>query len=173
MRPPPLAPRPWTRTDPGLVDSIFSSVTLKAHPQAVRHGVYVLIDALMGRSRPALLRLGNEFIKGYCTLVEGEKDPRNLMVSFGVVRVILLEFDIAKNVEVRLARAALCLSRPALTPRLDLAGLVRHHVLLLPDHVHAAVGRPVRHLERRPHHRPPVRPHALARLRPCLPRDLH
>ncbi|GAA5902120.1 hypothetical protein JCM8208_002481 [Rhodotorula glutinis] len=78
---------------------IFSSVTLKAHPQAVRHSVYVLVDALMGRSRPALLRLGNEFISGYCALVEGEKDPRNLMVSFGIVRVILLEFDIVKNVE--------------------------------------------------------------------------
>ncbi|GAA5841768.1 hypothetical protein JCM9279_003101 [Rhodotorula babjevae] len=78
---------------------VFASVTLKAHPQAVRHSVYVLVDALMGRSRPALLRLGNDFISGYCALVEGEKDPRNLMVSFGIVRVILLEFDVVKNVE--------------------------------------------------------------------------
>lgn len=57
----------------------------------------------MGRCRPSLLRLGADFISGYCSLVEGEKDPRNLMVSFGVVRVILLEFDIVKNVEVRIA----------------------------------------------------------------------
>ncbi|GAA5932916.1 hypothetical protein JCM3775_005263 [Rhodotorula graminis] len=82
-----------------VAQGVFTSVTLKAHPQAVRHSVYVLVDALMGRSRPALLRLGNEFISGYCALVEGEKDPRNLMISFGIVRVILLEFDIAKNVE--------------------------------------------------------------------------
>ncbi|BGP41533.1 hypothetical protein JCM10450v2_005582 [Rhodotorula kratochvilovae] len=78
---------------------IFASVTLKAHPQAVRHSVYVLLDALMGRCRAALIRLGREFIAGYCALVEGEKDPRNLMISFSIVRVILLEFDIVKNVE--------------------------------------------------------------------------
>ncbi|GJN90351.1 hypothetical protein Rhopal_003362-T1 [Rhodotorula paludigena] len=78
---------------------IFSSVSLKAHPQAIRHSVYTLLDLLMTRCRPALQRLGAEFVSGYCALVEGEKDPRNLMISFSIVRVILLEFDIAKNVE--------------------------------------------------------------------------
>ncbi|GAA5820973.1 hypothetical protein JCM3770_006154 [Rhodotorula araucariae] len=82
-----------------VVRGVFASVTLKAHPQAVRHSVYVLLDALMGRCRSALIRLGREFIGGYCTLVEGEKDPRNLMISFSIIRVILLEFDIGKNVE--------------------------------------------------------------------------
>ncbi|GAA5964949.1 hypothetical protein JCM21900_001908 [Sporobolomyces salmonicolor] len=82
-----------------VVRGLFSSVTLKSHPQAVRHSVYVLLDSLMSRSRPALKRLGSEFMSGYCSLVEGEKDPRNLMISFSIVRVVLLEFDISKNVE--------------------------------------------------------------------------
>ncbi|BGP09496.1 hypothetical protein JCM10049v2_005369 [Rhodotorula toruloides] len=77
----------------------LSSVTLKAHPQAIRHSVYVLLDHLMTHSRPALKRLGNDFIGGYCALVEGEKDPRNLMISFSVIKVILLEFDIVRHVE--------------------------------------------------------------------------
>lgn len=54
----------------------------------------------MSRSRPALKRLGREFISGYCEMVEGEKDPRNLMLSFSIVRVMLLEFEIADNVDV-------------------------------------------------------------------------
>jgi DNA repair/transcription protein MET18/MMS19 len=54
----------------------------------------------MSRSRPALKRLGKEFISGYCEMVEGEKDPRNLMLSFSIVRVVLLEFEIADNVDV-------------------------------------------------------------------------
>lgn len=57
----------------------------------------------MSHARPALQRLGSEFISGYCSLVEGEKDPRNLMISFNLVKVILLEFDVAKTIEVRSA----------------------------------------------------------------------
>ncbi|GAA5866345.1 hypothetical protein JCM8547_000746 [Rhodosporidiobolus lusitaniae] len=78
---------------------IFSSVTLKSHPQAVRNTIYVLLDHLMSHSRPALKRLGSEFVIGYCELVEGEKDPRNLMISFSLIRVMLLEFDVEKNIE--------------------------------------------------------------------------
>ena len=42
-----------------------------------------------------------EFLSGYVKLVEGEKDPRNLMTAFAVARVILIEFDITDHVEVR------------------------------------------------------------------------
>ncbi|ORY74067.1 ARM repeat-containing protein [Leucosporidium creatinivorum] len=78
---------------------IFASVKLQSHPQAARFTVYTLLDSLMSRSRPALKRLGREFISGYCEMVEGEKDPRNLMLSFSIVRVVLLEFEIADNVD--------------------------------------------------------------------------
>lgn len=54
----------------------------------------------MSRCRPALKRLGSEFIKGYCELVDGEKDPRNLLLSFSMIRVILVEFDITTCVDV-------------------------------------------------------------------------
>ncbi|GAA5822190.1 hypothetical protein JCM10212_004171, partial [Sporobolomyces blumeae] len=82
-----------------VIKGVFGSITLKAHAQQTRHAVYVLVDALMTRARPALRRLGREFISGYAKFVEGEKDPRNLMISFGIVRVILLEFEIADSVE--------------------------------------------------------------------------
>ncbi|GAA6018123.1 hypothetical protein JCM8202_000190 [Rhodotorula sphaerocarpa] len=82
-----------------VAKGITESVALKSHPQAIRHSVYVLLDHLMTHARPALQRLGSDFIGGYCSLVEGEKDPRNLMISFSLVRVILLEFDVAKNIE--------------------------------------------------------------------------
>ncbi|TKA55992.1 hypothetical protein B0A53_01695 [Rhodotorula sp. CCFEE 5036] len=82
-----------------VAKGVLSSVNLKSHPQATRHSVYVLLDHLMSHARPALQRLGSEFISGYCSLVEGEKDPRNLMISFNLVKVILLEFDVAKTIE--------------------------------------------------------------------------
>lgn len=45
--------------------------------------------------------MGKEFVSGYCQLVTGEKDPRNLRLAFSIERVILVEFDISENVEVR------------------------------------------------------------------------
>ena len=44
--------------------------------------------------------MGKEFLDGYASLVEGEKDPRNLIIAFAVARVILIEFDIQERVEV-------------------------------------------------------------------------
>ncbi|GAA6032143.1 hypothetical protein JCM8097_007094 [Rhodosporidiobolus ruineniae] len=75
------------------------SITLKSHAQPVRHTIYVLLDRLMTHCRPALQRLKGEFVSGYAQLVEGEKDPRNLMISFNLIRVMLLEFEVEKNIE--------------------------------------------------------------------------
>ena len=44
--------------------------------------------------------VGGRFVKGFADLVGGEKDPRNLMIVFSVMKVILVEFDIVKHVEV-------------------------------------------------------------------------
>ncbi|KDE05608.1 hypothetical protein MVLG_03980 [Microbotryum lychnidis-dioicae p1A1 Lamole] len=79
--------------------ALFASIDLQTYPQASRFVVYQLVDALMSRSRPALKRLGREFIKGYSQMVEGEKDPRNLMLSFNLIKVILLEFDLTGSIE--------------------------------------------------------------------------
>lgn len=41
-----------------------------------------------------------DFIRGWTSLVEGEKDPRNLTLIFAINRVVLVEFDIRSHVEV-------------------------------------------------------------------------
>jgi DNA repair/transcription protein MET18/MMS19 len=45
--------------------------------------------------------MGNEFLRGYIELADGEKDPRNLLLAFSITRVILIEFDISNHVDVR------------------------------------------------------------------------
>jgi len=50
----------------------------------------------------ALKSMGDRFLSGYIALVDGEKDPRNLMIAFAIARVLALEFDISTKVEVRL-----------------------------------------------------------------------
>lgn len=49
--------------------------------------------------RPALKKMGTPFINSYTKIVDGEKDPRNLMLLFSIDRVILLEFDVKDHIE--------------------------------------------------------------------------
>ena len=44
--------------------------------------------------------MGSEFLDGYIALADGEKDPRNLMLLFAMDRVLCIEFDISKHIEV-------------------------------------------------------------------------
>lgn len=53
----------------------------------------------------ALRSMGDKFVTGLVDLVGGEKDPRNLMIVFSVVKVILVEFDIVTHAEVSVERS--------------------------------------------------------------------
>lgn len=44
--------------------------------------------------------MGKEFLTGYLSIADGEKDPRNLLLAFSIGRVVLIEFDISSLVEV-------------------------------------------------------------------------
>ncbi|PWN32442.1 uncharacterized protein FA14DRAFT_73990 [Meira miltonrushii] len=74
-------------------ENLLQHSSPRVHPQAIRFLVYTLMDSLLSRHRNALKTLGNDFVKGYIELVEGEKDPRNLVYIFAMDRVVLIEWD--------------------------------------------------------------------------------
>lgn len=43
--------------------------------------------------------MNNEFVFGFTQVMDGEKDPRNLMKAFTLVREIVGNFDISNHVE--------------------------------------------------------------------------
>lgn len=58
-----------------------------------------LLHALMSQYRTALKDMGDETIVGITDIVSGEKDPRNLMIIFSILRVIMVEWDITSYAE--------------------------------------------------------------------------
>lgn len=44
--------------------------------------------------------MGDETIIGIVDVVSGEKDPRNLMIIFSILKVIMIEWDISNHAEV-------------------------------------------------------------------------
>ncbi|WWD20081.1 hypothetical protein CI109_104555 [Kwoniella shandongensis] len=78
---------------------VVEDVNMKSYAQATRHLVYVLFDTLLATHRSALKQMGTAFINSYTKMVDGEKDPRNLLLLFSMDRVILLEFDVKDHIE--------------------------------------------------------------------------
>lgn len=77
-----------------ILDSLNENVVMKRHVQNTRYEVFLLLELLQGLAK------GNEnFISTYVNLTSGEKDPRNLLVSFQLSYRILSGMDISNNVE--------------------------------------------------------------------------
>ncbi|KAG8530832.1 uncharacterized protein KY384_004189 [Bacidia gigantensis] len=72
---------------------------LQLRPQLQRLQVLDLLSGLLLRYRKDVEKLGDEAIVGITDLVSGEKDPRNLMVVFSILKVIMVEWDIAGHAE--------------------------------------------------------------------------
>jgi len=86
---------------------------MEKHLQATRMSIFTLLDRMATKQRKCtallyyggiltivLKRLGKSFAQGFIHLMSNEKDPRNLMLAFSVMKVILIEFDIVGLQEV-------------------------------------------------------------------------
>ncbi|KAI0352164.1 ARM repeat-containing protein [Trametes cingulata] len=82
-----------------VIKAIFAHVKMKVLVQSQRFTVFTIIDNLVARHREALKGMGDDFLRGYINLAEGEKDPRNLLLAFAIDRVLLIEFDVQKYIE--------------------------------------------------------------------------
>lgn len=79
--------------------AIFADVKMQALVQVQRHTVFSIFDSLVAMHRDVLKTMGDRFLSGYIALVDGEKDPRNLMIAFAIARVLAIEFDISIKFE--------------------------------------------------------------------------
>ncbi|XP_009082471.1 PREDICTED: MMS19 nucleotide excision repair protein homolog [Acanthisitta chloris] len=80
----------------GLAVSVLKAIFQEVHVQSLlqldRHTVYSIITNFMSTREEELKGLGADFTFGFIQVMDGEKDPRNLLVAFQIVRDL-----IAKN----------------------------------------------------------------------------
>ncbi|KAG8551213.1 hypothetical protein GDO81_004011 [Engystomops pustulosus] len=78
---------------PGLAVSVLKSVFQEIHVQSLmqldRHTVYTIITNFMNNREEELKSLGADFTFGFIQVMDGEKDPRNLLVAFRIVQNII------------------------------------------------------------------------------------
>ncbi|NXY00139.1 MMS19 protein, partial [Centropus bengalensis] len=78
---------------PGLAVSVLKAIFQEVHVQSLlqldRHTVYSIITNFMSTREEELKGLGADFTFGFIQVMDGEKDPRNLLVAFQIVRDII------------------------------------------------------------------------------------
>ncbi|XP_036591095.1 MMS19 nucleotide excision repair protein homolog isoform X1 [Trichosurus vulpecula] len=74
---------------PGLAVSVLKAIFQEVHVQSLtqmdRHTVYSIITNFMRTREEELKGLGADFTFGFIQVMDGEKDPRNLLVAFRIV----------------------------------------------------------------------------------------
>ena len=86
---------------PIYLHRLFSNFQdLQSRSQTQRFHVYQLLNDLMSNHRGAMRDMGDISLLGVVDIMTGEKDPRNLMIVFSILKVIMIEWDISSHVEV-------------------------------------------------------------------------
>ncbi|XP_045437918.1 MMS19 nucleotide excision repair protein homolog isoform X6 [Pipistrellus kuhlii] len=89
---------------PGLAVSVLKAIFQEVHvqslPQVDRHTVYSIITNFMRTREEELKGLGADFTFGFIQVMDGEKDPRNLLVAFRIVHdLISRDYNLGPFVE--------------------------------------------------------------------------
>jgi DNA repair/transcription protein MET18/MMS19 len=85
-----------------FLSAIFEQVTVQGLVQSVRKQVYEVFAFFCLEARSHVIDMGSTFIKGFIAAMDGEKDPRNLVLCFALARFTLISFpedQLAPNIE--------------------------------------------------------------------------
>lgn len=78
---------------------VFQHVQVQQFPQGARHSAFMIFSNMIETQSNALKTINNEFVYGFTQILDGEKDPRNLMAAFKIMTSIIGKFDITAHVE--------------------------------------------------------------------------
>lgn len=83
-----------------IPEKILAELNVQSHPQNTRYSVFLIFAYLLENNVEGL-RKGNqsEFITKFIHCMDGEKDPRNLILLFKLARLIVLHLDFTEKVQ--------------------------------------------------------------------------
>ncbi|KAJ7336489.1 mms19 nucleotide excision repair [Desmophyllum pertusum] len=82
-----------------LIQTMFKEVHVQSLLKEGRLTTFNLFAVLLNKHLTALKTIGNDFVFGFIQAVDGEKDPKNLLLVFELVGVIIDNFSIDLFVE--------------------------------------------------------------------------
>nr|XP_058954394.1 MMS19 nucleotide excision repair protein homolog [Pocillopora verrucosa] len=77
-----------------LIQTLFKEVHVQSLLKEGRLTAFNLFAVVLNKHLQALKSIGNDFVFGFIQAMDGEKDPKNLLLVFELVRVIISNFSI-------------------------------------------------------------------------------
>ncbi|KAI9097045.1 Dos2-interacting transcription regulator of RNA-Pol-II-domain-containing protein [Phlyctochytrium arcticum] len=78
---------------------IFAELAVQTYQQTTRYIVYGIFDLLLQKHMSAMKSLGSDFVSGFVQAMDGEKDPRNLLLAFRIIKTIVQNLEFAQLAE--------------------------------------------------------------------------
>ncbi|PSN34715.1 hypothetical protein C0J52_21192 [Blattella germanica] len=79
--------------------AIFNGIHCQSLQQAERNIIYKIVQVSMQKSTDELKLLGPDFVYGVISMMDGERDPRNLLLLFGMLPHFLRTFPLGHLTE--------------------------------------------------------------------------
>ncbi|KTW26823.1 uncharacterized protein T551_03285 [Pneumocystis jirovecii RU7] len=77
-----------------LCTELFKKFNPENNIQSNRYIVFQIMDELIKKHKEILKKMGSEFIEGFIKIIGREKDPRNLILIFSIMNIVISEFNI-------------------------------------------------------------------------------
>uniref|UniRef100_T1JH66 MMS19 nucleotide excision repair protein n=1 Tax=Strigamia maritima TaxID=126957 RepID=T1JH66_STRMM len=82
-----------------LFKALFQDIQTQTFGQSTRQGIYIILSNLVYKCLDELQEVAADFILGFIQAMDGEKDPRSLMILFKTIPFILKTFRIGHLAE--------------------------------------------------------------------------
>ncbi|KAJ2739420.1 hypothetical protein H4R23_000481 [Coemansia sp. Cherry 401B] len=89
-------------TDQCAIDALralFKEVHVQSFQHTTRSTAYTLLDLLVQNRPQAVKTMGDDVVLGFAQMLDGEKDPRSLMIAFQIIPKLAELVDLKANAE--------------------------------------------------------------------------
>ncbi|KAJ2615147.1 hypothetical protein H4S08_001380 [Coemansia sp. RSA 1365] len=82
-----------------VLNALFKEVHVQSFQHSTRSEAYRLLDLIIDNRKTVVKSMGDDFVLGFAQMLDGEKDPRSLMVAFQIIPKLAKLVNIKNNAE--------------------------------------------------------------------------
>lgn len=82
-----------------LLRLLFENVQCQSQLLSDRHNIYLIFTTLLQNRTEDLKAMGPDFVYGIISAIDGERDPRNLMLLYSILPRFMREFPLGHLTE--------------------------------------------------------------------------
>ncbi|XP_050677802.1 MMS19 nucleotide excision repair protein homolog [Leptidea sinapis] len=78
---------------------LFREISCQSQVRQDRHNIYLTVEKLLDKDKEYIISLGPDFVFGFISAMDGERDPRNLLFLFNLLPKFLTHIPLGHLVE--------------------------------------------------------------------------